>query len=169
MSCECRFARGSARQSSPNTSVTSARNCASRAKSSVSGLVTAIAWRVVSETKFTYEDNRCRTVISGIIRPSTIIVPCFKNHITPGLAAVAALLQCFYQREPKTEVINPTTLFPMDGNDTLGDCTIADLAHATTVYNGLLGKENIMPKASVVALIKSLQAGRIQASTSSTC
>ena len=29
---------------------------------------------------------------------------------------------------------------------------IADLAHATTVYNGLLGKETIMPKASVVAL-----------------
>ena len=44
----------------------------------------------------------------------------------------------------------------MDGNDTLGDCTIADLAHATTVYNGLLGKENIMPKASVVASYQQL-------------
>ena len=56
----------------------------------------------------------------------------------------------------------------MDGNDRLGDCTIADLAHATTVYNGLVGKENIVPKASVVALYHTLQAGRIQASTSST-
>ena len=59
----------------------------------------------------------------------------------------------------KLKSSNPTTLFPLDGNDTLGDCTIADLAHATTVYNGLLGKENIMPKASVVALYQKLTGG----------
>jgi hypothetical protein len=52
----------------------------------------------------------------------------------------------------KRKTSNPTTLFPVEGNDTQGDCTTADPAHATTVYNGLLGKENIMPKASVVAL-----------------
>jgi len=44
---------------------------------------------------------------------------------------------------------DPTALFPMDGNDSLGDCTIAALAHATTVYNGLVGKREI-PKASTV-------------------
>jgi len=47
----------------------------------------------------------------------------------------------------------------VEGNDTLGDCTTADLAHATTVCNGLLGKENIMPKASVVALYQKLTGG----------
>jgi hypothetical protein len=47
----------------------------------------------------------------------------------------------------------------MDGNDRLGDCTIADLAHATTVCNGPFGKENIMPKASVVALDQKLTGG----------
>jgi|SRR5215469_5198128 len=72
-------------------------------------------------------------------------------------SGAAALLQCSYQRELKTS--NPTTLFPMDTNDTLGDCTIADLAHATTVYNGRLGKGNIMPKASVVALYQKLTGG----------
>jgi len=56
----------------------------------------------------------------------------------------------------KLKTSNPTTLFPLDGNDRLGDCTIPDLAHATTVYNGLLGKEKIMPKASVVALYQKL-------------
>ena len=32
----------------------------------------------------------------------------------------------------------------MDGNDTVGDCTIAALAHASTVFNGLVGATNIM-------------------------
>jgi hypothetical protein len=66
-----------------------------------------------------------------------------------GASGAAALLQCSYQ---KLKTSNRTTLFPLDGNDTLGDCTIADLAHSTTVYNDLLGKEKIMPKASVLAL-----------------
>ena len=93
----------------------------------------------------------------------------FKSYITLGLAAPPRSFNVLTNVNQKLKSSNPTTLFPLDGNDTLGDCTIADLAHATTVFNGLLGKENIMPKASVVALIKSLQAGRIQASTSSTC
>ena len=47
---------------------------------------------------------------------------------------------------------DPGALFPMDGNDTLGDCTIAALAHAATVYGGLTGKSNIMAKQAVVKL-----------------
>jgi hypothetical protein len=38
----------------------------------------------------------------------------------------------------------------MDGNDTLGDCTIAALAHAVTTYRGLLGSKTIMTKPAVV-------------------
>jgi|SRR5215469_533084 len=84
-----------------------------------------------------------------------------------GASGAAALLQCSYQREPKTEGIKPlTTLFPMYGNDTLGDCTIADLAHGTNGLQRPARERNIMPKA---LYIKSLQAGRIQASTSSRC
>jgi hypothetical protein len=47
----------------------------------------------------------------------------------------------------------------MDGNDTLGDCTIAALAHAVTTYRGLLGSEKIMPKQAVVKLYAHLTGG----------
>jgi hypothetical protein len=47
----------------------------------------------------------------------------------------------------------------MDGNDTLGDCTIAALAHADTVFHGLLGKKTILPKQSVVNVYMHLTGG----------
>src|SRR5207302_3870022 len=34
----------------------------------------------------------------------------------------------------KVGVSDPAVLFPMDGNDTYGDCTIAAVAHAITIY-----------------------------------
>jgi hypothetical protein len=82
----------------------------------------------------------------------------FKSYITLGLAAPPRSFNVLTNVNQKLKASNPTTL-PMDGNDTLGDCTIAELAHATTVYNGLLGKENIMPQASVVALYQKLTGG----------
>src|ERR1700721_716437 len=51
---------------------------------------------------------------------------------------------------------DPTTLFPMDGNDTLGDCTIAALGHAITTFDGLVGKQKIMPKTAAVKLYMQL-------------
>jgi hypothetical protein len=56
-------------------------------------------------------------------------------------------------------VANPTALFPMDGNDTLGDCTIAALAHAVTTYRGLLGTTDIMPASAVIKLYMHLTGG----------
>ena len=50
-------------------------------------------------------------------------------------------------------------LFPMDGNDTLGDCTIAALAHAMTMFHGMLGKHKIMAKAAVVGAYVHLTGG----------
>ena len=44
----------------------------------------------------------------------------------------------------------------MDANDTLGDCTCAGLAHADTAFNGLIGKQNIMPQSDVVDLYSNL-------------
>jgi hypothetical protein len=60
---------------------------------------------------------------------------------------------------PVMMMSDPTKLFPMDGNDTLSDFTNAGLAHATTVYNGLLGKEKVASKASVVNLYEKLTRG----------
>ena len=59
----------------------------------------------------------------------------------------------------KLNISDPTKLFPMDGNDTLGDCTIAALAHAATIYEGLVGKKGIMTKKAVVKLYMHLTGG----------
>jgi hypothetical protein len=54
---------------------------------------------------------------------------------------------------------DPTVLFPMDGNDVLGDCTIAAMAHAVTVYRGLIGKRFIMPQHDVAKTYLHLTGG----------
>jgi len=54
---------------------------------------------------------------------------------------------------------NPAQLFPIDGNDTYGDCTIAALAHAETIFRGLVGKSLIMPSTAVVKLYLQLTGG----------
>jgi len=83
----------------------------------------------------------------------------FRNYVTPGLAAPPPSFNVLAKVYSKLNSSDPTILFPMDGNDTLGDCTIAGLAHATTAYDGLLGKQEIMPKGSVVALYEKLTGG----------
>jgi hypothetical protein len=55
---------------------------------------------------------------------------------------------------------DPTRLFPMDGNDRLGDCTIAALAHAVTVFRALADREiRVMTKECVVKLYMKLTGG----------
>lgn len=83
----------------------------------------------------------------------------FKNYVMKGLAAPPATYNVLTNVYQKLKVNNPAQLFPIDGNDTLGDCTCAGLAHAITTYNGLVGKENIMAQAAVVNLYRSLTGG----------
>lgn len=83
----------------------------------------------------------------------------FKTYLTPALPPPPAsynVLPGIYQ---KLKTTDPTKLFPMDGNDTLGDCTIAAMAHAMTIYHGLLGKHAIMSKPAVVKLYQHLTGG----------
>lgn len=52
------------------------------------------------------------------------------------------------------------TFFPMDGNDSLGDCTIAALAHAETVFSALgESRSVIMLEADVTKLYMQLSGG----------
>jgi hypothetical protein len=83
----------------------------------------------------------------------------FKNYVTPALAAPPPSFNVLTTVYQKLNTSDPTALFPMDGNDTLGDCTIAGLAHATTVYDGLLGQKKIMPAAAAETLYKKLTGG----------
>ncbi len=57
------------------------------------------------------------------------------------------------------KLADPGLLFPMDGNDRLGDCTIAAAAHASTTYHGLVGRKSIMSRDAVVKLYLHLTGG----------
>jgi len=88
----------------------------------------------------------------------------FQNYLksaggAPALAAPPAQFSGLDQVYQKLGINDPTVLFPMDGNDVYGDCTIAALAHAATVFNGRIGKKLIMSKASVVKTYMSLTHG----------
>jgi hypothetical protein len=82
-----------------------------------------------------------------------------KDYFAAGLAAPPAAYDVLPTVYEKLKISDPTKLFPMDGNDSLGDCTIAALAHASTIYHALLGKESILAKKSVIKLYMHLTGG----------
>jgi hypothetical protein len=57
------------------------------------------------------------------------------------------------------KISDPSILFPMDGNDEYGDCTIAGLAHADTIYEGMIGRKKILTTKEVVKLYRHLTGG----------
>jgi len=84
----------------------------------------------------------------------------FKSYLTPALAAPPASVDTLARVYANLGTTDATKLFPMDGNDTLGDCTIAALAHAVTTYRGMVGKKkDIMAKPAVVKLYMHLTGG----------
>jgi hypothetical protein len=82
-----------------------------------------------------------------------------KTYLTPALAAPPASYDVLPRVYQKLNIASPTELFPMDGNDTTSDCTIAALAHAVTTYRGLLGTKIIMTTQAVVKLYMHLTGG----------
>lgn len=83
----------------------------------------------------------------------------FKNYLTPKIAAPPAAYNVLTSVYKNLNTADPAELFPMDGNDMYGDCTIAALAHAETVYEGLLGTRKVMSKRAVEKLYFSLTHG----------
>jgi hypothetical protein len=84
----------------------------------------------------------------------------FKNYLAPQIAPPPASFDVLTGRVyPALKTTDPTTLFPIDGNDTYGDCTIAGLAHAETVYEALIGKEKILPVKTVLKIYFHLTGG----------
>lgn len=84
----------------------------------------------------------------------------FQNYLTDAIAPPPPSYNVLTRVYQKLGTTDPTQLFPMDGNDTLGDCTIAALAHAVTTYHGLIGSKDIMAKQSVVKLYFHLTGGQ---------
>jgi hypothetical protein len=83
----------------------------------------------------------------------------FNDYLTAKLAPPPASYDVLAKVYKNLNTSNPKTLFPMDGNDTLGDCTIAALAHAVTTYRGLVNEKQIMAKQAVVKLYMHLTGG----------
>jgi hypothetical protein len=82
-----------------------------------------------------------------------------RDYLTPDLPAPPAAVNTLARVYDKMHISNPATLFPMDGNDTLGDCTVAALAHAVTTYRGMMGTKDIMSKSAAVKLYYHLTGG----------
>jgi hypothetical protein len=84
----------------------------------------------------------------------------FRRYATAALADPPASYDVLGRVYSKLGMApDPKALFPMDGNDTLGDCTIAALAHAVTTYRGLIGHREIMSRKAVVKLYMHLTGG----------
>ena len=84
----------------------------------------------------------------------------FASYLKPKIAAPPASVDNLKRVYGKLGTTDPAALFPMDGNDTLGDCTIAAVAHAVTTYRGLVdSKQDIMPKQDVIKLYLQLTGG----------
>jgi hypothetical protein len=82
-----------------------------------------------------------------------------RNYLQLGLATPPASVNTLTRVYEKLHISDPTKLFPMDGNDTKGDCTIAALAHAITVNRGLIAKKVIMAQTAVLKLYFHLTGG----------
>lgn len=83
-----------------------------------------------------------------------------KNYLTSALPPAPPALNVLAQVAAELKTTDVLPLFPMDGNDTYGDCTIAALAHAETVYNGLVGIKNVMAQKDILKLYFKLTGGK---------
>jgi hypothetical protein len=83
----------------------------------------------------------------------------FKDYVLSALAPAPAAYSALERVYAKLNINHPATLFPLDGNGQYGDCTIAALAHAITMFNGLLGKKEIMTEAATVKIYLQLTKG----------
>ena len=84
----------------------------------------------------------------------------FKNYLSAKLGPPPDKVDTLARVYKALGVSDASALFPMDGNDVLGDCTIAALAHAVTVNRALASDtKHIMPKPSVEKLYFRLSGG----------
>ena len=82
-----------------------------------------------------------------------------KDYLTADLPAATPPYNALTRVFAALGTNDVATLFPMDGNDTVGNCTIAALAHASTVFNGLVGVRNVMTAAQCTELYFQLTGG----------
>src|SRR4029077_10308547 len=69
----------------------------------------------------------------------------FRDYATAKLPAPPASFNALSRVFDNLGTRDIAHLFPMDGNDSLGDCTIAALAHAITLNQGFIKKKPKIP------------------------
>lgn len=82
------------------------------------------------------------------------------KYLLAGLPVPPAQVDNLSKVYEKLGIDKVQDLFPMDGNDTLGDCTIAAAGHAITLWNGLNGVKNVPEQGDLVGVYKSLTGGQ---------
>jgi hypothetical protein len=84
----------------------------------------------------------------------------FATYLTVKLAPPPASYDSIARVYKNLKVSDPASLFPMDGNDTVGDCTIAGVAHAITLWRGLIDQKDIPAQQDVLKLYYQLAGGK---------
>ncbi len=77
-----------------------------------------------------------------------------------GAAPIAAPEVDNITRATATTRSDVATLFPMDGNDELGDCTVCGVSHIETLWEAFLGKTLVASEALVKSTYFSLSGGQ---------
>jgi hypothetical protein len=96
---------------------------------------------------------------SGKLAPKHDDRTLMMGNYSISLPAPATAIDNLQRVYTNLKINNPKILFPMDGNDEFGDCTIAGFNHISTVYNGLIGIKKIATKVATVKLYKKLTGG----------
>ena len=81
------------------------------------------------------------------------------DYLGPALPPPPASFENLPRVEKNLQSQPVSTLFPIDGNDVYGDCTIAAAAHADTMYYGLDSDKLIPSRQEVVKLYFKLTGG----------
>lgn len=84
---------------------------------------------------------------------------CFGNYLAPTFPPPPAQYDGLAEVGNRLKVARPISLFPMDGNDRYGNCTMAAAAHAVTVYRGLIAQQQIPTEQSVIKTYLQLSGG----------
>jgi hypothetical protein len=81
------------------------------------------------------------------------------DYLGPALALPPTSFENLARVEQNLKNAPVPTLFPVDGNDVYGDCTIAAAAHADTMYYGLDSEQFVPSRQDVVKLYFKLTGG----------
>jgi hypothetical protein len=84
----------------------------------------------------------------------------FSKYLTAALPPILPEYSNIAIVEKNIKISDVKKLYPMDGNDQFGCCTMAGAAHITTTYNGLIGKKKIPTRSQVLSIYKKLTGGQ---------